>query len=175
MVSKSEQTQNKPPDTDANNDHKPNLTPQTADELLQGPTAVVPQNLRRLRRLLDHEQSREGGAIHLVPGRELVLVVRGMIERVHITHDQPLVLGRFETGGIAGQQIDLTPYGALDRGVSREHLRLTLDDEQLHITDLDSTNGTFIAGKRLSPQQPHLLHSGDQVLLGRLCVQILFR
>jgi len=107
--------------------------------------------------------------------RELILVIRGIVERVVLPEDQSIVLGRSDARLRYHADVDLTPYGALDRGVSREHARVYSEGGQLYIVDLNSTNGTFLGGKRLDANVPALLHKGDELLLGRLPVQILFR
>src|SRR5262245_12124540 len=45
--------------------------------------------------------------------------------------------------------------------VSGEHARLELTRQGHTITDLGSTNGTYVNGKLLTPQLPHLLASND--------------
>lgn len=64
-------------------------------------------------------------------------------------------------------EVDLTAYGAGDPayGVSRRHARLRWSGEWT-IEDLNSANGTFVGGKRIS--QRTTIHDGDQIMLGRL-------
>jgi pSer/pThr/pTyr-binding forkhead associated (FHA) protein len=51
--------------------------------------------------------------------------------------------------------------------VSRVHCRLTaLADGQLELSDLESTNGTYVNGVRVG--QPLRLVSGDRVQVGRV-------
>jgi pSer/pThr/pTyr-binding forkhead associated (FHA) protein len=54
--------------------------------------------------------------------------------------------------------------------VSRRHARLVRHGREVTIEDLDSSNGTFVNGERLSA--PHELHDQDRVQLG--AVEILF-
>lgn len=114
---------------------------------------------------------------HLAPGdkQELILLIRGMVERLTITENVTIVLGRADSVKRYYPEVDLTPYGALDRGVSREHAHLKLEEGRLIITDLGSTNGTFLAGERLQPNTPTVINRGDELLLGRLAVQIMLR
>jgi DNA-binding winged helix-turn-helix (wHTH) protein len=53
--------------------------------------------------------------------------------------------------------------------VSRLHARLELDHEQITIIDLNSTNGTFVNGERLSPGCSRRLRAGDLINLGQVC------
>jgi pSer/pThr/pTyr-binding forkhead associated (FHA) protein len=67
----------------------------------------------------------------------------------------PVVIGRDKTADIAFE----LPY------VSRQHARLYSDQEGWYIEDLESSNGVFINGERISASC--LLHSGDRVCLGQ--------
>ncbi|MDX1995701.1 MAG: FHA domain-containing protein [bacterium] len=133
-------------------------------------TAILPSNKRRF---LHHKVSPD--TVTLGEQRELILVIRGMVERVLLPRDTSIVLGRTDLNARFHPDVDLTPYGALDRGVSRGHARLHMEDDKLYVTDLGSTNGTFLAGKRLAPEEPTQLRKGDELLLGRLAIQVLFR
>src|SRR5436190_4167333 len=53
--------------------------------------------------------------------------------------------------------------------VSRLHACLEYDHEQVVITDLNSTNGTFVNGERLSANQPRRLRAGDRINLAQVC------
>lgn len=106
---------------------------------------------------------------------EIILVIRGMVERLMIPEGKMVLLGRGDPQTRFQPDVDLTPYGALDRGVSREHARLHIEDGRLYVTDLDSTNGTFLGGKQLEAHKPTLIGKGDELLLGRLAVQVMFR
>ena len=49
--------------------------------------------------------------------------------------------------------------------VSRLHCRVAATTEHLEVTDLDSTNGTFVNGRRVDRAQ---MASGDRLKIGRL-------
>lgn len=49
--------------------------------------------------------------------------------------------------------------------VSRLHCQLTATGESLEVKDLDSTNGTFVNGKRVKTAE---LRDGDRLSVGRL-------
>jgi len=135
-------------------------------------TAILSSSRQRWRRVLNQQQP--NGTATLGDQREVILVIRGMIERVMLREEQPVILGRFDLGAKNQGQVDMTTYGAIDRGVSREHAKLHLKDDRLYVTDLGSTNGTFLGGKKLTPNRPEMLRKGDELLLGRLAIQVLF-
>ena len=57
--------------------------------------------------------------------------------------------------------------------ISRRHFQIKCQDDVFFITDLDSTNGTFLNGERLVSQQERRLR--DQDLIGMAGDQVLFR
>ncbi len=135
-------------------------------------TAILARStLRRLR--AEREQAITSADI-VGDRHEVILVIRGMVERRVLADQEAIVLGRTDPRTRVDVDLDLTPYGALDRGVSRMHARLHLDGNHLYVTDLDSTNGTFLADRKLNPHKPELLRKGDQLVLGRLNVQVMF-
>lgn len=56
-----------------------------------------------------------------------------------------------------------------ENGVSRLHARLDYDHEQVTVTDLGSTNGTYVNRQRIEAHKPRRLKSGDVVNLGGDC------
>jgi hypothetical protein len=51
---------------------------------------------------------------------------------------------------------------------SRFHAELRITADSLQVTDLGSTNGTFINGKRLNAHNPQAINDGDQVTFGKV-------
>ena len=64
-----------------------------------------------------------------------------------------------EGENVIGREI----IGAPD--VSRRHARITVNEGAIEITDLDSKNGTWVGGKRITDTAS--LTDGDEVILGR--------
>lgn len=85
-----------------------------------------------------------------------------------------VVLGRMDIATGTEPEVDLTPFGAQDKGVSRQHARLEIRDDSLYITDLGSANFTFLNGLRLTGHQPRILRDSDEIRLGHLKLQITF-
>jgi hypothetical protein len=50
--------------------------------------------------------------------REILLVIRGMVERLLLSENMPVVLGRDDLASRFHPDVDMTPYGGEDRGVS---------------------------------------------------------
>lgn len=138
-------------------------------------TVIFSKDDRRLKRMLNHQSEENDGTMSLGNKQEVILLIRGMVERVVMEVGTSYKLGRFELGMNEPDEIDLTTYGAQDRGVSRVHAQLQIMEGIVHITDLGSTNGTFVNSTRLEPQTPIALRKGDEILIGRLAIQVLFR
>lgn len=60
-----------------------------------------------------------------------------------------------------------------DSSVSRLHARITLQDGEVCLEDLNSTNGTFKNGLRLQPYEKRRLEEGDEIKFGK--VLLIFR
>jgi hypothetical protein len=81
------------------------------------------------------------------------------------------IVGRGDPVSNFFPDIDLNPYGALDNGVGRRHIRLFIQGGQLMLEDLDSTNGTVLNGQKLVAHQPQPLRDGDQIIVGKLLLR----
>ncbi len=55
-----------------------------------------------------------------------------------------------------------------DAGISRRHVKFFRDGNKICMTDLNSTNGTFLNGLRLEPNMTEILEPGDEIRLGKL-------
>jgi len=106
---------------------------------------------------------------------QVIIHVRDAPEPLTIYPGEEYILGRQDAAGGVVPDLDLTPFGALDRGVSRMHAALRRGEDVISIVDLDSANGTYLNGQRLAPYQPRLLRDGDEIRLGRLALHIYFK
>jgi len=103
----------------------------------------------------------------------LVFRVEDVAEPIRLQIPDRVVLGRVDRDGPI-PDLDLTDYDAVDNGVSRVHASIQRDGDSLYLSDIDSTNGTFLNGQRLG-DDPQLLHDGDTIRLGHLSMKIGFR
>jgi len=78
------------------------------------------------------------------------------------------IIGRSDNATEYVPDIDLSPHGAQQLGISRRHAALVRHDELVHVVDLGSMNGTFVNGKQISPTVAYALNDGDQLSLGNL-------
>jgi len=64
--------------------------------------------------------------------------------------------------------VDLTPHGGEEGGVSRMHAKLYIQGGQYLLEDLNSTNFTFVNRQKLAPKTPTAIKDGDEVRFGRV-------
>jgi hypothetical protein len=120
----------------------------------------------------------EGARPHTVMLNELTdvrLEFVGYGERVDILPNQRTVLGRADNNAASVPDVDLSPFGAFDKGVSRIHAALIRHDASLTLLDLGSSNGTLINGRRVSPNQPRVVQDGDEITFGQLVARVSFK
>jgi pSer/pThr/pTyr-binding forkhead associated (FHA) protein len=71
--------------------------------------------------------------------------------------------------------LNLDAFDAKDLGISRRHLKITRARDLIYVLDMDSSNGTYLNGRRLASRCPRILRNGDDLLLGRLRVRVRFQ
>ncbi len=77
-------------------------------------------------------------------------------------------VGRYLPEG-GGSKPDMNLYSLPEsHTVSRMHAAFTWTDNNSTLTDLNSTNGTFLNGQRLEPDKPVPVNDGDAVLFGKV-------
>lgn len=82
--------------------------------------------------------------------------------------DSSIVMGRSYPQTELFPGVDLSPFDAYQRGVSRHHAVLQLEDQQVVIRDNGSANGTLLNGKRIRPDFSYPLRNGDIVSLAKM-------
>ena len=105
----------------------------------------------------------------------IVFHVRDHADPIVLYPTSQIILGRFDDQNPRKPDVDLSPFHAVEKGVSRIHAVIERLDETLVLTDLNSANGTHLNGQRLVPDQPRVLRDGDEVRLGKLVAHIYFK
>jgi hypothetical protein len=85
-----------------------------------------------------------------------------------------IIIGRADASTSDAPDIDLTPDNGVELGVSRRHACLTFRNNQIFLTDLGSTNRTFLNRQVLMRGQPYEIQDGDEIRLGNVIVKIIF-
>ncbi len=105
----------------------------------------------------------------------IIIHIRDATEPVILQPAKKTVLGRTDSTSTQRPDLDLTPYGALEKGVSRIHAAIHRSDDTLTLVDMGSANGTHLNGQRLVPDQPRILRDGDEIRLGKLVAHVYFK
>jgi hypothetical protein len=109
--------------------------------------------------------------VHLQSWISLNMIESGQI--LPLADRTEFTLGRSAEGQPIVPDVDLSPYKAYAKGVSRLHAVLKLLQDQIVIMDLGSSNGTYLNGNRLPPYIETPVVHGDVILLGKLKIQVL--
>lgn len=128
---------------------------------------------------LDKEQEkavRSAGTSQFGPGMLLRIEVEGGSAPIIIKpKNEDMILGRRDPTTGATPEVDLTTFAGYRMGVSRRHASLALENNQISLWDLGSSNGTYLNGNKLTPHQPSLVRDGDEVRLGQMVLRLFFQ
>lgn len=88
--------------------------------------------------------------------------------RIHAPKEEGYIFGRTDGSSSYKPDIDLLDLGAQDLGVSRRHSVLLHHQGMIQVIDLESVNGTYLNGRRLSPHVPYVVKAGDKLTLANM-------
>ncbi len=108
------------------------------------------------------------------PKDALVFYIMDLDQPLVVPGLRQVVLGRAISSPAMPELVDLSPYGAADLGVSRQHAQISFSGVYT-IADIGSTNGTWLNRARLLAHRPYPLHAGDEVRLGSLRLVVYFQ
>ncbi len=104
----------------------------------------------------------------------VAIIVAGYTDRPFtVTLHHPMTFGR-ATKSNPVTHVDLSNYGAKDRGVSRVHMVMSYENGQFIVEDAGSLNGTFVGGEQIFPNEPIPVKSGQEIRLGQLSLFVYF-
>lgn len=118
---------------------------------------------------------RTSGREYFWQGASLVLSIEKMGVPLVLKPAPTTILGRTGYPKYDKNVVDLTPYDAVAKGVSRVHAMLHRNLGWLEVEDMNSSNGTYVNGRRLNKQEVQILHDGDEIQLGALLIRISYR
>jgi len=110
----------------------------------------------------------QAAAAPLAVGPRLVVVDSGA--EIPLPGGDEALIGREDPVSGIYPEIDLTPHGGEEGGVSRRHARLIKDAGAYFVEDLDSTNFTFVNKQKLTPGVRQPLADGDELRCGRVAL-----
>lgn len=87
----------------------------------------------------------------------------GHFSKEYILESFPVTIGKLKES----VQVEIK-----DASISRLHARLRKQGNTIYLQDLDSTNGTFINGKRLASGEDAIIKRGDEIQFGKIIVNV---
>jgi hypothetical protein len=99
-------------------------------------------------------------------GPRLVIVASGA--EIPLPAKAEILIGREDPVSGIFPDVDMTPHGGDEGGISRRHARMIVDGGLYFIEDLDSTNYTYVNKQKLVPKTPEVVSDGDEIRLGRV-------
>ena len=104
---------------------------------------------------------------YIPPSKCLSFFLLNKGEPIALRTEEEFVLGRV-LGPTSEPIMDLTEFDGFAMGVSRRHAMIQANVEKYMLTDLNSSNGTWINGHRLVPTKSYELPNGAVIQLGRI-------
>ncbi|HLI68239.1 MAG TPA: FHA domain-containing protein [Ktedonobacteraceae bacterium] len=99
------------------------------------------------------------------------LIVEADNQEFDLSGKDNIVIGREDAVSNIYPDVDLTPHGGEEGGVSRLHARIFYENGQYMLEDENSTNFTFLNREKLAGKTPRPLHDNDEIRLGRVLLR----
>jgi pSer/pThr/pTyr-binding forkhead associated (FHA) protein len=124
-------------------------------------------------KLLAHTDKLSIGSLLAKQSKPVYLEVDG--KQIELPSQSTVVVGRRVTDESSEQpDVALNAFDAAEKGVSRRHARITRYSNLICISDMGSSNGTFVNGQRLVNNDTRILHNGDEIQFSFLKVKVQF-
>ncbi len=100
---------------------------------------------------------------------ETVLLYGGVSGKIPYLKDKKgTVTSLTKSPFLIGSLMYHTDFTVKDASVSRLHAEISYDEKGTVITDLNSTNGTYLNGELLVPKEKYSLNEGDTLVIGQV-------
>ncbi len=99
------------------------------------------------------------------------LIVEADNQEFDLSGKDNVLIGREDAVSNIFPDVDLTPHGGEEGGVSRMHARIFVENGQYMLEDENSTNFTFLNRQKLTAKTATPLHDDDEIKLGRVLLR----
>lgn len=99
------------------------------------------------------------------------LIVEADNQEFDLSGKDNIMIGREDAVSNIYPDVDLSPHGGEEGGVSRLHARIFYENGQYLLEDENSTNFTYLNRQKLAGKTPMALHDNDEVRLGRVLLR----
>ncbi len=103
---------------------------------------------------------------------EVVLEFVESGKRLRLKENREYTIGRAGKKQALIPDVDLSQFGAFQKGVSRLHVIMKTFPGKVVLIDLDSANGTRLNGQRVTAYEDTLVKNGDTINLGSFTIII---
>lgn len=111
----------------------------------------------------------------LIPEDNVAIYAAGASRPIYVHIAKELVFGRKNEQVLEASLLDLSELGGYQMGISRRHAVISRVENDYELTDLGSTNGSWLNDERLVPFKPYPLVNGSQLRFGRMRILFLYR
>ncbi|MBS4015505.1 MAG: FHA domain-containing protein [Candidatus Latescibacteria bacterium] len=108
-----------------------------------------------------------------IPADGIMVVLQESGQEIATVKEKRFILGR-KVENVHETILDLSAYGAYGLGVSRLHLLIQKTKNGYEVSDMDSTNGTWLNDEELIPNKFYPISSGARIRLGKMYIALLF-
>ena len=111
----------------------------------------------------------------LLENKSFILYYPDAEEVINIPDQNEFTIGRFVEGQVITPDVDLNPFEAYDKGVSRLHatIRIDKEKEKIYVIDLGSANGSSVNGYEIPANSEVPLNHGDVLSLGKFNMRVI--
>jgi len=111
----------------------------------------------------------------LLENKTFLLYYPDQEEVIPIPEQSEFTIGRIVEGQVITPDVDLNPYEAYDKGVSRLHvtIRINPENNKIHVIDLGSANGSSVNGFEIPANSEVPLNHGDVLSLGKFNMRVI--
>ena len=111
----------------------------------------------------------------LLENETFILYYLEQKEVINIPDQNEFTIGRIVDGQVITPDVDLNPYKAFDKGVSRLHatIRISSEKNKIHVIDLGSANGSSVNGYDIPANSEVPLNHGDVLTLGKFSMKVI--
>lgn len=103
-------------------------------------------------------------------GPRLVVVASGA--EIPLPAAEEILVGREDPVSGVYPDVDMTPHGGEEGGISRRHARIIVEGGNYFVEDLDSTNFTFVNKQKVAAKTRQPVHDGDEIRFGRVALTL---
>lgn len=133
-------------------------------------------NYRTTRKLGAEDQALDTDELHKrlgFPTDGVMVVLQESGQEIATVKEKRFILGR-KVDNIHETILDLSAYGAYGLGVSRLHLLIQKTNNGYEVSDMDSTNGTWLNDEELIPNKFYPITSGARIRMGKMNIALIF-